>query len=101
MSLINMSVKHGLTLDQARAHLQQTVTEVSQRFGAMIDRVEWSADRNAVKIAGSSLQGDVWVDATDVHVNVELPFLLRMFSQQVVGNIKQILNHNFPQLPAK
>jgi putative polyhydroxyalkanoate system protein len=102
MSLIELSVKHGCTVDEARERLEKTVQEVTQRFGRLVDRVEWSPDRTAVKIAGSGLTGDVSVDHELVHVRVDLPALLGMFSQQVVGNLKAILQHNFPkQLPAK
>ncbi len=34
MSLINLSVKHGKTLEEARTRLELTVNEVRARFGA-------------------------------------------------------------------
>ncbi len=102
MSLVELSVKHGCTLAEARQRLEKTVQEVTQRFGQLVDRVEWSPDRSAVKISGSGLSGDVRVDDEQVHARVELPALLGMFSQQVVSNLQGILQHNFPkQLPAK
>jgi len=102
MSLINLSVKHGRSLEDARQQLDKTVQELTQRFGSFIQQVQWSPDRTGVKLTGSGVTCDARVDAQDVHVRVELPALLGMFSQQLVGNIKEIVNQNFTkQLPAK
>ena len=59
MSLINLSVKHGLTLDEARSRLEVAVAEVSRSFGPMIQRVEWADDRNRVRIEGTGFSGRV------------------------------------------
>jgi putative polyhydroxyalkanoate system protein len=102
MSLIELSVKHGCSPAEARERLEKAVAEVTKRFGSLVDRVEWSPDRSGVKIAGSGLSGEVRVDDEQVHAHVELPALLGMFSQQVVTNLKSILQQHFPkQLPAK
>jgi len=100
MSVVNLSVKHGRSLEEAKQSLEEAVREIDQRFGSMIERVEWSADRSAVKLAGSGLTGDVRVDAQEVHVTVDIPLLLRAFSKQVTGAVQEILQHSFPkQLP--
>ena len=50
MSLINLSLKHGRTLPEARASLEKAVKDVQDMFGAMIQRADWSSDRNRVRM---------------------------------------------------
>ena len=52
MSLINLSVKHGRSLEEARGQLGQAVEDVRKAFGALVQRVDWSADRTKVTLGG-------------------------------------------------
>jgi hypothetical protein len=52
MPLISLSVQHGRTQDEARRRLEETVREISARFGAAVRRVEWAANRNRVRLEG-------------------------------------------------
>ena len=63
MSMFHVSVRHGRTQDDARARLETAVNEVRSRFGPMVQRVDWSADRDAVKVQGTGFVVEMRVDA--------------------------------------
>jgi hypothetical protein len=53
MPLIDLTLQHGRTLDEARRRLEMTVNEVTGKFGSMVQRVEWAADRSRAKLMES------------------------------------------------
>src|SRR5262249_28864165 len=75
MSLINLSVKHGRSLDEARSRLETAVHEIRGLFGAMVQRAEWSADRNHVRIDGAGFWVEMTVDEQHVHASGDILFL--------------------------
>jgi hypothetical protein len=95
MSLINLSVKHGRTLDEARSRLEAAVTEVRGLFGAMVQRAEWSADRNRVRIDGAGFWVEMTVDEQHVHATGDLPFLGNLLGGPLAGGLKQIVEKTF------
>jgi hypothetical protein len=100
MSELNLSVKHHLTLEQARLRLEQMVRDAQGRFGAMIQKVEWSPDRNSVNLIGTGFTGRVWVDSLEVHAVVDVPILGQLFASPIVTGLKGMLEQRFPkQLP--
>ena len=56
MSLIKLSVKHNRSLEEARTQLETAVNQVQSRFGSMLRRVEWSANRDTVKMYGTGFE---------------------------------------------
>lgn len=69
MPLISLTVKHDRTQeDEARRRLETAVHEISAKFGVMLPRVEWAADRNQVRLEGVGFWIEMWVDALAVHV---------------------------------
>jgi hypothetical protein len=95
MSLLNLTVKHGRTLDEARAHLERAVTEIRARFGSMVHRVEWSDDRNAVKLFGPGVEAALRVDPQEVHATVDAPLLGGLLASPLLAGLKGILQENF------
>jgi hypothetical protein len=91
MSLINLSVKHGRTLDEARTRLEAAVTEVCRSFGPMVRRVEWAADRAGVRIEGAGFWVEMRVDAQDVHATGDIPILGSLLGP----GLKQIVQQTF------
>jgi DDE superfamily endonuclease len=55
MPVIDLTLQHGQTLDEVRRRLEATVNEISARFRSMIQRVDWAADRNRVRLDGVGL----------------------------------------------
>jgi hypothetical protein len=53
MPLVTLSVQHGYTLEEARRRLETAVAELTSRFGTLVRRVEWSADRTQVRLERS------------------------------------------------
>jgi hypothetical protein len=95
MSAIQLTVKHGRTLEDARKQLERAADEVRSRFGLMVQRVDWSEDRNCVKLTGTGFVVEMRVDATDVHVTGDIPILGKLLSGPLAAGLKKIVQHNF------
>jgi hypothetical protein len=101
MSLIHLTVKHNRTFEEARTQLQTAVQEVQTRFGYMLQRVEWSADRDRAKLFGTGFEVEMRVDPQEVHVSADLPFLGGLLSGPFVAGLKGIVQQTFhKQLPS-
>jgi putative polyhydroxyalkanoic acid system protein len=95
MSLINLSVKHGRSLEEARSHLEAAVHKVHSQFRALIQQVTWSADRNRVRLDGLGFWVEMWVDALEVHVSGDLPVLGRLLGSPMATALQRILQQTF------
>jgi hypothetical protein len=93
--VINLTVRHGRTLEDARRRLEMAVDQVSAQFGAMVRRVEWSADRNRVRLEGVGAWVEMWVDAQDVHATGDISILGNMLSGPLASGLKQIVQQTF------
>ena len=99
MPLIDLTLQHGQTLDEARRRLERTVQEVNAQFGAMIQRTEWTADRSRVKLTGVGFWVEMSVDAVALHATGDIPILDRLLGGQVGTGLRQILERTFQKLP--
>jgi hypothetical protein len=99
MRELNFSVRHHMSLDAARARLAETVRDAQTQLGGMIHRVEWSADRSAVTLAGMGFTGRVWVDSEEAHAVIDVPLLGRLLASPLVTVLKGQLEQRFKQLP--
>jgi hypothetical protein len=95
MPLINLTVRHGRTLEEASRRLETAVNEVSGRFGALVRRVDWAADRNRVKVEGVGLWVEMWVDAEAVHATGDIPILGGLLGSQFASGLNQIVQQTF------
>jgi hypothetical protein len=95
MALINLSVKHGRTLDEARAGMEQAVQQTLAQFGAVVQQIDWSSDRTRVRLAGSGFQAEMWVDAVEAHVTGDVPILGQLFAGPAIAGLKGILENSF------
>lgn len=101
MSTIKLAIQHGQTLDVARARLELTVAEVLAKYGFMVERVEWAANREAVEIFGRGFNVQMHVDSQDVHVVCDLPILNRVLAGPFVAGLKGIFQKTFQKLLTK
>lgn len=101
MSLIVLTIRHGRTLEDARTQLEQTVREATAKFGILLSRTEWSADRSTVKLYGPGVEVEMRVDAEVVHVSGDMPILGRLLGDKVSTGLRAILQTTFRQLPGK
>jgi Putative polyhydroxyalkanoic acid system protein (PHA_gran_rgn) len=95
MRLISLDVKHGRTLDEARAQLEKLVGEVQSKFGALIQRYEWNADRTDVKMFGTGFEVELLIDAETVHLTGDFPFLTKLLANPIVAGLKSLVTQSF------
>jgi hypothetical protein len=95
MPLINLSVQHGQSLEEARSHLETAVHKVHSQFSVLIRQVAWSVDRSRVRLDGVGFWVEMWVDAQEVHVSGDLPLLSRLLGNSVATGLKQIVQQTF------
>ncbi len=95
MPLIDLTVQHGQTLDEARRRLEMTVSEMTTKFGAMVQRVEWAADRSRVKLSGGGFWAEISVDSQAFHATGDIPMLGRLLSGPVIAGLRQIVQRTF------
>jgi hypothetical protein len=97
MPMIDLTLQHGQTLEEARRRLETTVNEVNARFGSMIRRAEWAADRSRVKLDGVGFWVEMSVDAHALHATGDIPILGRLLGGQVTSGLRQIIRQTFQQ----
>jgi hypothetical protein len=93
--MIDLTVAHGQTLEEARRRLGAAVDQVSRQFGAVIRRVEWTADRSRVTLEGVGIRVEMWVDARDVHARGDVPMLGALLGEGLAAGLKGILQRTF------
>ena len=100
MSLVQLSVQHGHTFDEAKKSLETAVHEIQSRFSTLVRQVEWSTDRSQVRLEGSGFWVEMQVDAQAVHLSADIPVLGRLFGGSVTTRLKEIIQRTFqPKLP--
>jgi hypothetical protein len=92
---INLTFRHGKTQEEARARLADAVAQLQGQFSSLVQRVDWSADRNAVHLSGSGFVVDAWVDPLEVHLTGDIPLLGRLLAGPFALGVKQILQNTF------
>ena len=97
MSLMTLSVQHGHTFDEARRRLETAVHAITRRFGTLVRRVEWSADRSQVRLEGIGCWIEMQVDAQAVHVSADIPVLGRLLGGPVTTGLKEMIQRTFQQ----
>jgi putative polyhydroxyalkanoic acid system protein len=98
--LINLTIQHHQTQEEARRRLDTAVHEISAKFGVMLRRVEWAADRNKVRLEGVGFWVEMWVDAQAINVTGDAPIVGRLLGGPLPSRLKQILERTFrKQLP--
>ncbi len=95
MPLLNLTVQHGRTLDDASRGLELAVQQVSGQFGTLVRRVEWAPDRHRVKLEGVGFWVEMWVDAQAVHATGDVPILGGLLGGQFASGLKQIVQQIF------
>jgi len=97
MPLITFSVQHGRTFDEARNHLETAVQEITNHFGTLVRRVEWSPDRSQVRLEGRGIWITMQVDVQAVHLSADFPVLGKLLGSSATTRLKEILQRTFQQ----
>jgi hypothetical protein len=95
MPLIDLTVQHGQSFEEARLRLESAVQQVNMSFGSMIRRTEWAADRSRVKLEGVGFWVEMSVDAQVLHATGDIPIVGRLLGSPFVSGIRQILERSF------
>jgi hypothetical protein len=95
MSLINLSIQHGQTLEEAQSRMESAVQQVQSQLRALVRRVEWSTDRRRVRLDGTGFWAEMWVDAQEVHISGDIPLLGGLLGGSVGDSLKQIVQQAF------
>jgi hypothetical protein len=95
MPMLDLKIRHGRTLDDARRGLELAVQRVSGQFGPLVRRVEWAPDRDRVKLHGAGFWIEMWVDALDVHATGDIPILAGLLGGPLGAGLKQIVEQTF------
>ena len=99
MPLIEVTVQHGRTVDEARRRLETAVDEISRRFGAVVRRVDWAQDRNRVMLTGVGFWVEMQLDDRAVHVKADVAGLGSLLGAPLASGLKQIVEQTFRKLP--
>jgi hypothetical protein len=100
MPLIRLSIEHGGTEAEARRRLEAAVQEVASRFGTWLQRVDWAADRNRVRLEGRGFWVEMWVDTQAVHATGDAAIVGRLLGTPFASGVKRIVERIFrKQLP--
>lgn len=91
MSLINFSVKHNRTPEDAKICLGEAVEELRRLYGPLVRRVEWSPDRERVTLTVTGAVAEMRVDAEYVHAVIDIPVLGGLLGGRMAGAIKEIV----------
>jgi predicted alpha/beta-fold hydrolase len=89
--LINLTLEHGRTQEEARGHLETAVHQVSGQFGSFLRRVDWEHDRSRVKLEGVGFRVEMWVDAQAVHATGDVAILAGLAGSSLTSGLKQIM----------
>jgi len=95
MPLIDLTLQHGRTLEEARRHLETAVHQISGRFGTLVRQVEWAADRSRVKLEGLGFWVEMWVDAHAVHATGDVAILGGLLGSSLASGLNQIMQLTF------
>lgn len=100
MPLVNVSVKHNTTFDDAKGRLEGAVADVQSKFAAVVKNVTWSPDRTAVTLAGPGVIVELKVDAEHVHATGDVPLLNLLgssFGKRISDGVRGALQKHFPK----
>jgi hypothetical protein len=100
VALIDLTVQHHQTQEEARRRLETAVHELSAKFGVALRRVEWTTDRNRVKLEGVGFWLELWVDAQALHASGDAPIVGRLLGSPLGLRLKHIVERTLQkQLP--
>ncbi len=95
MPLVSLTIQHGRTLEDARGQLEKAASEVQSRFGAFVQRTEWSEDRSRVTFFAPGTEVELRVDAQNVYVTGDVPLLGKLLGKPFTQGLKRIVEDKF------
>ena len=85
-------IKHPLPHDLARKAAVKAAESYTERFAAYSPRVEWTGENHAnvsFRAKGVTLTGDIGLRPGEFIVEMQVPFLFRIFEKKAMGVIEE------------
>jgi hypothetical protein len=77
---------------------ETAVNEVRARFAPMVQRVDWSANRETVTVTGAGFIVEMRIDPQDVHVSGDIPLLGALLGRPLEAGLRQIVDRTFGKM---
>jgi putative polyhydroxyalkanoate system protein len=93
MATIDIKRSHALGLDTAKAKAEELAKGLEQKIGI---QWRWQGDDIAFEApsgVAKGAKGTVKVDASNIHVAIDLPFLLKAMKGTVEQKVNEKLDH--------
>ena len=91
MPAIKISIPHKLGTEEAQQRIAGLVTETKEQFGHTVSdaKESWADNRGtfSFRAMGFSIAGNVLVEPSAVHVEINLPFAALLFKSRVEEEI--------------
>jgi Putative polyhydroxyalkanoic acid system protein (PHA_gran_rgn) len=91
MAKLNLALDHGQTLAEARANFERAISAAQDRFGAWIQRADWSEDRSSVRMTGPGFDVELSYDAQKVYARGTVPLAFKLMEGSIKSFIRQAL----------
>lgn len=95
MGLIEFSIAHQQTFEQAQAKLKTVVEDVQRTAGPLLGRVEWSADGSSAKLFGPGIEVQLTVDPQRLSVVGDIPLVGKLLGNKLLQTIKGRVEDTF------
>ncbi len=86
------SIKHDLPPAQAKAVLAHAFASYAERYPKYAPTLDWTNDREATfgfDVRGKTLRGRAAVNASDIAVELDVPFVFAMFKSVAVQRLDE------------
>ena len=92
MATIDIKRAHTLDIDEAKKRAEELATSMAEKLG-----IRWNWEGNNIRFdapsgAAKGATGTVKVDASQVRVEIDLPFLLRAVKGTIEGKVSEKLD---------
>ncbi|MEE2787972.1 MAG: polyhydroxyalkanoic acid system family protein [Myxococcota bacterium] len=88
-------IRHGLDADLAKRVAVAALESYAERLSEYGPRVQWISEHEAqvsFSVKGLNLKGSVGVSPSVISLNLDVPFVLRMFKKKAVSVIEREIN---------
>jgi hypothetical protein len=91
MGELKIALKHGQTVEDARANFEKVIAEAQARHARWIKQVEWSADRTSAVVCGPAYRLTLSYDEQNVYAKGNVPLALKLLEGPVRRFVEQTL----------
>ena len=85
---------HSLPLEEAKGRIDKLVGDLQESYPALIEKIDWNADRTKATVKGKMFTGDFKIDANVLDIKLNLSFLAKPF----MGRIEQKIDTRLDEL---